>query len=87
MIDWTTARIELRKKTTKIKTARYLPIYGDMGREIEMALSAANPACPFLIQHEGKQVSISRSPGRQRVKQPDFPKLSITICAEQRLRT
>lgn len=56
MIDWTTARIELRKKTTKNKTARYLPIYGDMEPEIEMALSAADPACPFLIQHEGKQV-------------------------------
>jgi hypothetical protein len=56
MIDWTTARIELRKKTTKNKTARYLPMYGDMGPEIEMALSAANPACPFLIQHEGKPI-------------------------------
>lgn len=56
MIDWTTARIELRKKTTKNKTARYLPIYGDMAAEIEMALAAADPACPFLIQREGKQV-------------------------------
>jgi integrase len=56
MIDWNTSRIELQKKTTKNKTARYLPIYGDMGPEIDMALSAADPACPFLIQHEGKQV-------------------------------
>ena len=56
MIDWITWRIELQKKTTKNKTARYLPIYGDMGPEIEMALSAADPACPFLIQHDGKQV-------------------------------
>ena len=56
MIDWKALRIELQKKTTKNKTARYLPIYGDMGPEIEMALSAADPACPFLVQHEGKQV-------------------------------
>jgi integrase len=56
MIDWNTSRIELQRKTTKNKTARYLPIYGDMRAEIEMALSAADPACPFLIQHEGKQV-------------------------------
>jgi integrase len=56
MIDWNTLRIELRKKTTKNKTARYLPIYGDMAPEIEMALSAADPGCPFLIQNEGKQV-------------------------------
>lgn len=56
MIDWNTSRIELQKKTTKNRTARYLPLYGDMGPEIEMALSAADPACPFLIQREGKQV-------------------------------
>jgi integrase len=56
MIDWNTSRIELRKKTTKNKTARYLPMFGDMGPEIEMALSAADPGCPFLIQNEGKQV-------------------------------
>jgi integrase len=56
MIDWNTMRIELRKKTTKNKTARYLPIYGDMGPEIEMALSTADPACPFLIQCDGKSV-------------------------------
>ena len=56
MIDWSTSRIELQKKTTKNKTARYLPIYGDMGPEIDMAISAADPACPFLIQHEGQQV-------------------------------
>jgi integrase len=56
MIDWNTLQIELQRKTTKNKTARYLPIYGDMGPEIDMALSAADPACPFLIQHEGSQV-------------------------------
>jgi integrase len=56
MIDWTTSRIELRKRTTKNKNARYLPIYGDMGPEIEMAVAAADPACPFLIQHEGQPV-------------------------------
>ena len=29
---------------------------GTWGPEIEMALSAADPGCPFLIQNEGKQV-------------------------------
>ena len=56
MIDWSTGRIELRKKTTKNGTARYLPIYGDMAAEIEMALAEADPNCPFLIQHQGERV-------------------------------
>ena len=56
MIDWNTSRIELQKKTTKNKTARYLPIYGDMAAEIEMAIAAADSQCPFLVQHEGKSV-------------------------------
>jgi integrase len=49
-IDFGTARIELAKKTTKNKTARYLPIYGDMRAELDMALSLCNSNCPFLIQ-------------------------------------
>jgi hypothetical protein len=51
---------------------RYLPIYGDMGPKIEMALSAADPACPFLIQHEGKQIF-------------DFEKSWKTACKVARL--
>lgn len=55
-IDLKAERIELRKKTVKNKTARYLPIYGDMRAELEMAISACDSRCPFLIQNEGKQV-------------------------------
>lgn len=84
MIDWNALRIELQKKTTKNKTARYLPIYGDMGPEIEMALSAADPACPFLVQHEGKQVFDFEKSWKPPTRQPEFPKPSITTCAEQR---
>jgi hypothetical protein len=87
MIDWNTSRIELQKKTTKNKTARYLPIYGDRGPEIDMALFAADPACPFLIQHEGSRSLISRNLGRQRVRPPEFQELYITICAGRRSRT
>ena len=87
MIDWSTSRIELRKRTTKNKTARYLPIYGDMGPEIEMALSASDPKCTFLIQHEGKPVFDFESPGGVPVKPLGYPRLSITIYAELHLPT
>src|SRR5262249_43830295 len=43
-------------RTTKSKRPRFLPIYGDMGPEIEMAIDAGSKACPFLIQDEGKPV-------------------------------
>ena len=52
-IDLKADRIELPGKTTKNKAPRYLPIYGDMKAEISMAISLANPQCPFLIQRDG----------------------------------
>ncbi len=55
-IDLKAGRIELAKKTTKNKTARYLPIYGEMSVELDLALSLCQPACPFLIQDAGVPV-------------------------------
>jgi integrase len=52
-IDLKAGRIELPGKTTKNKKPRYLPIYGDMKAEISMAISLADPQCPFLIQRDG----------------------------------
>ena len=57
MINLKSARIELVRKTTKNKNPRYLPIYGDMAAELSMAISLADPSCPFLIQDKGKQVT------------------------------
>ncbi len=54
--DLPNALIELTGKTTKNKKARYLPIYGDMAAEIEMAISLGDPKCPLLVQREGKPV-------------------------------
>jgi integrase len=56
-IDLKASRIELPGRTTKNKNARYLPIYGDMSAELSMAVSLADPKCPFLIQNEGKRVN------------------------------
>jgi hypothetical protein len=81
MIDWRTSRIELRKKTTKNKTARYLPIYGDMEPEIEMALSAADPACLFLIQHNGKPVFDFEKSWKGACRAAGIAKALITTCA------
>ena len=55
-IDLNAQRILLPDRTTKNGRPRYLPIYGDMAAELDMALAAGDPKCPFLIQHMGKRV-------------------------------
>ena len=55
-IDFKAMRVTLPARTTKNGKPRYLPIYGDMKAELDMALSATNRECPFLIQHEGRPV-------------------------------
>jgi len=55
-IDLRAKRIELPGRTTKNKKPRFLPIYGDMAAELDMAIAAADAKCPFLIQHEGHPV-------------------------------
>jgi integrase len=55
-IDLKTGRIDLPGRTTKGKKPRFLPIYGDMGPELEMAIAAGDEDCPHLIQNEGRPV-------------------------------
>jgi integrase len=55
-IDLKAKRIDLPGRTTKGKKPRFLPIYGDMEAEIEMAIANGSKACPFLIQRNGKPV-------------------------------
>lgn len=55
-IDLKARRIELPGRTTKNRSPRFLPIYGDMEAEISMAMSSADVSCPFLVQSKGKRV-------------------------------
>jgi integrase len=55
-IDFKAKRIDLPGRTTKNKRARFLPIYGDMEAELEMAIAAGQKQCPYLIQNEGRPV-------------------------------
>ncbi len=55
-IDLAGARIVLPARSTKNRSLRYLPIYGDMQAELDMALAAGETKCPFLIQHNGEPV-------------------------------
>ena len=66
-IDLKAKRIELAARTTKSKRPRFLPIYGDMEAELNMAISAGSDSCPFLIQRDGERVR-------------DFEKAWATAC-------
>ena len=55
-IDLKAGRIDLPGRTTKNKRPRFLPIYGDMAAEIQMAIDAGKPGCQLLIQRDGKPV-------------------------------
>ena len=66
-IDFKTKRIDLPGRTTKNKKPRYLPIYGDMAAELEMAIAAGAKGCPYLIQSEGEPIY-------------DFEKAWATAC-------
>jgi len=78
-VDLKKLRIELPGRRASNKGApRYLPIYGDMAAEIDLALSAIaeeyrtlktpRPDCPLLVQRKGKPVQ-------------DFEKVWSAACA------
>jgi len=66
-VDFVSNRIELSGRTTKNKRARFLPIYGDMAAELDMAVAGGNKGCALLIQRDGLPVK-------------DFEKAWITAC-------
>jgi integrase len=55
-IDLKAGRINLPGRTTKNGKPRYLPIYGDLAVELDMAITAGAKDCPYLIQQDGKPV-------------------------------
>jgi integrase len=66
-VDLEAKRIFRPGRTTKNGRPRYLPIYGDMGAELEMAIATADRNCPFLIQRNCERVF-------------DFEKAWATAC-------
>ena len=59
-IDFAASQIWLEPRQTKDKTARVLPIYGDMERELRQAFRLRNegdfPDCPWVFSHGGRRI-------------------------------
>jgi len=86
-IDLARRRIQLPGRTTKNGKARYLPIYGDMAAELDMALSAAEATCSFLVQRDGKPVNDFDKAWATACKAASIPRRCFTISGEPRSRT
>jgi integrase len=67
LVDFKAARILMRRSTAKNKKPRYIPIYGDMAAELDMAIAAGDPKCQYLLQNKGQRVY-------------DFEKAWATAC-------
>jgi len=78
-VDLAGKEIHVSGRTTKAKEGHTLPIYGDMGPWIEMAIAerdAKFPQCPWLFfNEEGKQIGNFRKAWTSTSKRADVPGL------------
>ena len=62
-IDLAARRIYLPGRTTKNGKPRYLPIYGNMAPELDMALSMGDPQCHFWFRIKGSRFRLREGMG------------------------
>jgi integrase len=74
-VDWDASLIRLEKKQTKGKKARNAPLYGELRAWLEMAYSARDPKCPFIVSWKGHgitEVKAAWKKARERAGIPDL---------------
>jgi integrase len=77
-VDRAGKEIHISGRTTKAKEAHTLPIYGDMGPWIEMAIAERDtkfPQCPWLFNKDGKQIGNFRKAWTSACKRAGVPQL------------
>lgn len=56
-VDWDANIIRLEKNQTKGKQARVAPLYGELRAWLDMAYSAREPDCPYIVSWRGRGIS------------------------------
>lgn len=56
-VDWDANLIRLEKKQTKAKKARNAPLYGELRAWFEMAHTARDVECPFIVSWRGRGIA------------------------------
>lgn len=76
-IDLAKRRILIPAAAAKNGAARYLVVYGDLAAELEMALAALEPSCPYLLQ---ETVGGKRGRPKRTVRVESFTKAWVAAC-------
>jgi integrase len=56
-VDWPANLIRLEKRQTKGKQARVAPLYGELRAWLDMAYSAHEPTCPYIVSWKGQGIN------------------------------
>jgi integrase len=76
-VDWDTNLIRLEKKQTKAKQARMAPLYGELLGWLDMAFTARDPECPFIVSWKGHGITEVRTAWSKARKRAGVPELLL----------
>jgi integrase len=74
-VDWDANLIRLEKKQTKAKQARVAPLYGELRAWLDMAHTARDVECPFIVSWRGRgiaEVKTAWNKARERAGVPEL---------------
>jgi integrase len=76
-VDWDANLIRLEKKQTKRKKARNAPLYGELRAWFEVAYSARDPKCPFIVSWKGRGITEVKTAWKKARERAGVPALLI----------
>lgn len=76
-VDWPANLIRLEKRQTKGKQARVAPLYGELRAWVDMAYSARELDCPFIVSWKGQGITEVKTAWNKARERAGVPKLLI----------
>ena len=76
-VDWEANIVRLEKQQTKAKQARCAPLYGELQGWLNMAYSARDPECPFVVSWKGHGIRELKTAWNKARQRAGVPKLLL----------
>ncbi len=76
-VDWSENLIRLERRQTKGKKARIAPLYGELRAWLDMAHTAREPECPFIVSWQGHGISEVKTAWRKACERANIPELLV----------
>jgi integrase len=76
-VDWNENLIRLEKRQTKGKKARIAPLYGELRAWLDMAYTARDPECPFIVSWQGHGISEVKTAWKKACGRAKIPELLV----------